>query len=89
MRHQRPDTSGTSDVEDAVENFAIGIFSRATIASIGAVDGGKERFQSVPLGIRQVGRIAVSVHKMDSTTSLQGLFLNALKIYYRNCGRFV
>ena len=78
VRHQRPGTASTSDVENAVKNLAIRILARSPIASIGTIDGREIGFQPFPLGSRQVGRIVLSFHETDSTPTLQGLFLNAL-----------
>ncbi len=62
MGHQRPSTAGSVDVEDAIENFAIGIDTRSSIAFVGPIHLDKEGFKESPLAIGHVCSIGLSVH---------------------------
>ena len=54
MGHHLPGASRARDIENAVENSAVGIHPLASVASVGAVCGREEGFEERPFGIGQI-----------------------------------
>jgi len=51
MRCKRPVICGSIDVEDAIEDLALGILSGSSVAFIRAIHLGKEGFEERTLGV--------------------------------------
>lgn len=84
VRHQIPGTARSVDVEDAVENVAIGILARSSVAFVGTIHLRKEGLQERPLGVGQVGRIGLSVLHRGFYAIPEALILNPLTLLQCN-----